>query len=259
VICIDDQWGRRLAGSVALPTMTYGWGEGADWRGALEPGGPPGRSTVAVHGPGGTAVVLEVGLPGDFNAANALGALATAAAAGVAPQAAAAGIGGCPGVPGRMERVSDPDPGRGLVALVDYAHTPDAVSRAVAAVPATARRVVVLGAGGDRDRHKRADMGRAAAETADVVIVTDDNPRSEDPALIRAAVAAGATGAGRARVEVVAGRAAAIEAAVAAARPGDVVLVLGKGHEQGQEIDGVVHDFDDRVALAAALRGGAGP
>jgi UDP-N-acetylmuramoyl-L-alanyl-D-glutamate--2,6-diaminopimelate ligase len=118
--------------------------------------------------------------------------------------------------------------------------------------------ICVLGAGGDRDRGKRPLMGAAAAAGADVLIVTDDNPRTEDPARIRAEVLAG-TGNGGAQVREVAGRRAAIAAAVALAAPGDVVAVLGKGHESGQEIEGVVHPFDDRVELAAALAARGGP
>jgi UDP-N-acetylmuramoyl-L-alanyl-D-glutamate--2,6-diaminopimelate ligase len=116
--------------------------------------------------------------------------------------------------------------------------------------------ICVLGAGGDRDKGKRPLMGAAAAAGSDVLIVTDDNPRTEDPARIRAEVLAGAGGAD---VREIAGRRAAIAAAVALAAPGDVVAVLGKGHESGQEIDGVVHPFDDRVELAAALAARGGP
>jgi len=160
--------------------------------------------------------------------------------------------------------VPDPDLERGLYAYVDYAHTPDAVERALAAARevATARSgrrsrvLVVLGAGGDRDPHKRFDMGRAAVEGADVVIVTDDNPRSEDPAVIRREVLRGArTVTGKRRVEV-ADRRRALRMAVALAGAGDVVLVLGKGHEQGQEVAGTVTPFDDRVALAEAMEPG---
>jgi UDP-N-acetylmuramoyl-L-alanyl-D-glutamate--2,6-diaminopimelate ligase len=145
---------------------------------------------------------------------------------------------------------------RGLLAFVDYAHTPDAVARAVAAAREGARGkvVVVLGAGGDRDPHKRPAMGEAAARGADVVIVTDDNPRSEDPAEIRAAVLSGAAPILGSRAFEVPDRARAIHVAVHAyCAPGDVLLVLGKGHEQGQEMAGVVRPFDDRVVLAGAL------
>ncbi len=150
------------------------------------------------------------------------------------------------------------------LAVVDYAHTPEAVEAALAALrPATAGTlVVVLGAGGDRDRGKRAAMGRAAADRADVVIVTDDNPRGEQPAAIRAAVLAGAGEAGRATLEEVADRGEAIRRAVqraVASGPGATVAVVGKGHETGQEVDGVVHPFDDRTALRAALDEALGP
>ena len=120
--------------------------------------------------------------------------------------------------------------------------------------------IVVLGCGGDRDREKRPGMGAAAVKGADIVIVTDDNPRSEDPDAIRAALLSGITSAGPARandVREIADRAQAITTAVELAEPSDVVLVLGKGHEQGQEVSGVIHEFDDRVVLAAALEGRA--
>jgi len=116
----------------------------------------------------------------------------------------------------------------------------------------------VLGAGGDRDRGKRPLMGAAAGAGSDVLIVTDDNPRTEDPARIRAEVLAGTRDSG-AEIREIAGRREAIEAAVALAEPGDIVAVLGKGHESGQEIDGVTHPFDDRVELAAALAARGGP
>jgi UDP-N-acetylmuramoyl-L-alanyl-D-glutamate--2,6-diaminopimelate ligase len=154
-----------------------------------------------------------------------------------------------------MERVPDPHLGRGLVALVDYAHTPDAVERVIAAARegARGRVLVVLGAGGDRDPHKRFAMGAAAARGADRVLVTDDNPRSEDPAAIRAELMRGAASVPGPPATDAGDRRHAIELAVGSAQPGDVVLVLGKGHEQGQEVAGVVTPFDDRLVLAAAL------
>jgi UDP-N-acetylmuramoyl-L-alanyl-D-glutamate--2,6-diaminopimelate ligase len=144
--------------------------------------------------------------------------------------------------------------GQPFTAVVDYAHTPDALAAALVALrPAPGgRRLVVFGCGGDRDRAKRPEMGRLAAEHADLVVVTDDNPRSEDPALIRAAVLAGAH-VGRSQVVEIADRRAAIAHAVAAAQPGDVVLVAGKGHETGQEAGGRVTPFDDRVELTQAV------
>jgi UDP-N-acetylmuramoyl-L-alanyl-D-glutamate--2,6-diaminopimelate ligase len=192
-----------------------------------------------------------VALPGRHNVANALLAIASLVAVGVAPDEAVRGVAGCAGVPGRLERVGPPGP---VLGVVDYAHKPDAIVAALAAlreVAAGGRVICVLGAGGDRDRGKRPLMGAAAARGSDLLVVTDDNPRSEDPATIRAELRAGAVGG--ARVVEVAGRRAAIGYAVAHAGPGDVIAVLGKGHERGQEIDGDIRPFDDRVELAAAL------
>ena len=258
VVCVDDAWGVRMAEhavAAGLPTSTYGVHTAADWtaHGVVT---VPGGSVLRGHGPHGVDVPVEVRLPGEFNVANALGALALLVAAGVDPLVAADGIASCEGVPGRMERVPDPDHTRGLLAFVDYAHTPDAVARAVSAARDGARGkvVVVLGAGGDRDPHKRPAMGEAAGRGADVVVVTDDNPRSEDPAEIRSAILDGAYAAGSAQVIEVGDRLRAIHVAVHAyCAPGDVLLVLGKGHELGQEIDGVVTPFDDRLVLAGAL------
>jgi UDP-N-acetylmuramoyl-L-alanyl-D-glutamate--2,6-diaminopimelate ligase len=261
VVCVDDAWGRRIverAVAQGVPVTTYALeSSGADWsvEGAVTvPGGTVMRGHGSVGG-GFVDVPLEVRLPGSFNAANALGALAILERAGVDPDVAADGIAACAGVPGRMERVPDPDLARGLLAFVDYAHTPDAVARAIAAARegTQGRLVVVLGAGGDRDPHKRPDMGEAAARGADIVIVTDDNPRSEDPATIRDAVIDGVRRVAGRHVVADGDRRHAIRHAVALADSGDVVLVLGKGHEQGQEVAGVVSAFDDRVVLAEAL------
>ena len=135
---------------------------------------------------------------------------------------------------------------RGFSVVVDYAHKPDAIRAILTALRpvTTGELVIVMGAGGDRDRGKRPLMGEISAELADVVIVTDDNPRSEDPAQIRAEIVAGISG--EARVHQIEGRRAAIEFALAAATQGDTIVVAGKGHESGQEINGVVHPFDDR-------------
>jgi UDP-N-acetylmuramoyl-L-alanyl-D-glutamate--2,6-diaminopimelate ligase len=157
-------------------------------------------------------------------------------------------------VPGRLERI---DAGQEFLAVVDYAHKPDAVIAAVEALrPLTrGRLLLVIGAGGDRDTGKRPEMGAIGARLADVLVVTDDNPRSEDPAAIRAAILAGARAVTGARAEVVevGDRRAAIRHAIGLARPGDTVLVAGKGHETGQEVAGVVHPFDDRDEVRTAL------
>ncbi|HET9518287.1 MAG TPA: UDP-N-acetylmuramoyl-L-alanyl-D-glutamate--2,6-diaminopimelate ligase [Actinoplanes sp.] len=210
------------------------------------------------HGPHGETIDAGVSLPGRHNVANALLALAALVTVGVDAQVAAAGIAACPGVPGRLERVAAPGD---VLGVVDYAHKPDAIVAALAALRELAtdrggRLISVLGAGGDRDRGKRPLMGAAAARGADVVVVTDDNPRTENPAAIRAAVLAGAQAAGGpAKVVEVPGRRAAIDEAVRLAGPGDVLAVLGKGHERGQEVGGEVLPFDDRIELTAALGG----
>ncbi|MGN9775638.1 UDP-N-acetylmuramoyl-L-alanyl-D-glutamate--2,6-diaminopimelate ligase [Micromonospora sp. H33] len=221
---------------------------------ADEIGGEGYAQRFTVHGPDGVTLPAGVSLPGRHNVANALLAVAALVAAGVDPKTAAEGVAACGGVPGRLELVRAPGPVRGVV---DYAHKTDAIVAALAALRelSAGRLICLIGAGGDRDRGKRPLMGAAAAERADVVLVTDDNPRTEDPAEIRAEVLAGAYRAGTdARILEVPGRRAAIAEAVRLAEPGDVVALLGKGHEQGQEVAGEMHPFDDRTELAAALR-----
>ena len=198
-------------------------------------------------------------LPGRHNIANALLALAALTGAGVRPEVAAAGVAACPGVPGRLERVKSPGE---VIGVVDYAHKTDAIVAALAALRELAqarggRVICVLGAGGDRDKGKRPHMGSAAAQGSDLLIVTDDNPRTEDPAAIRAAVLAGARAfSGGGAVIEVAGRREAIAEAVRHAKPGDIVALLGKGHERGQEVNGEILPFDDRVELALRAEGG---
>ena len=250
LVCVDDEHGRRLAAEAPIPVRTYALTRPADWTVSdVELGADGSRFTV--HGPDGVRVAASVPLPGDFNVANALAAIAAAAAAGFDPQAVADGLGASGGVPGRLERVPT---GRDLTVVVDYAHKPDAVEAVLHTLrPVTrGRLVIVIGAGGDRDTGKRPVMGEIAARLADLVVVTDDNPRSEDPAAIRAEVLAGTRG-GRAEVVEIGDRRAAIAAAIDGAGPGDVVVVAGKGHETGQEVDGVVHPFDDREVVREVL------
>lgn len=255
LVCVDDPWGARLAASDAVPLTTYGLSPAAQWRATDPVPDRLGGSAFTAHGPDGVLVRAGVALAGQFNVANALAALAAAVHHGVDPQLAARAIADCPGVPGRMEQVRV---GQDFLAVVDYAHTPDAVERAIAAARSSApgRVLVVLGCGGDRDREKRPVMGQVAARDADVVVITDDNPRSEVSASIRAAMMEGVRTvppADRAEVIEQGDRREAIRAAVDRARPGDAVLVLGKGHEQGQEAAGVITPFDDRLELRAAL------
>lgn len=251
VVNVDDEHGRRLVDLTALPVTTFSPAGGtADWRAANV---RPHRlgTDLEVLGPDGVEIDLHVPLPGAFNVANALAVIASLATVGHDPAALAAGIAASPGVPGRMERV---EAGQPWTAVVDYAHKPDAVEAVLTALrPVTpGRLVVVLGAGGDRDHGKRPLMGEVAAHYADLVVVTDDNPRTEDAAAIRGAVLEGALGGAAAVVEIP-GRRDAIAHAVSVAERGDTVVVAGKGHEQGQEVDGVVQPFDDREVLRALI------
>jgi len=252
VVCVDDAYGRRLAAQATVPVVTVSpAGDAADWR-VTEPATGPAGSRFTLLGPQGRRVACSTRLAGAVNLADAALAVVALVEAGVDAERAAAGVASCPGVPGRMERVGEGRP----LALVDYAHSPDALERLLATcrslVPG--RVLLVVGAGGDRDPHKRPAMGRIAAAGADVTVLTGDNPRSEEPAAILAALRAGAAEVAGSHVEVVADRRAAIERAVALAGPDDVVVVAGKGHETGQEVAGVVHPFDDRVVLGEALR-----
>jgi len=259
VIDIDDPYGRRLADATPLPVTTVSL-EGrteADWRVvALETTASGSRARIV--GPDEAEHELVVRLPGRFNVANALAVLAAVVETGRAVEDALAGIAACEGVPGRMEPVAE---GQDFTAIVDYAHKPDALRAVLSSLRGVGdgRLIVVVGAGGDRDPGKRPLMGAVAAELADVVVVTDDNPRSEEPADIRAAVLAGAREAGGAAELVEVGdRREAIGRAVAQAASGDVVVVAGKGHERGQIVGDVVHPFDDRSVLVEALRARTG-
>jgi len=257
VVCVDDEHGRLLAGRTSLPVATVSVaGTDADWH-AVDVHPAPSRTDFTVAGPGGLRIEGGVPLAGGYNVSNALAAVVAAGEAGLEPAPVARGISGLAGVPGRLESVHA---GQDFEVVVDYAHKPDAVEAAIGALrPLTEGRVlVVIGAGGDRDTGKRPLMGEIAARLADLVVVTDDNPRTEDPASIRAAVLAGAEQVPsdrRAEVLEVGERRAAIAHAVAQARPGDIVLIAGKGHETGQEVHGTVHPFDDREVALEALRG----
>jgi UDP-N-acetylmuramoyl-L-alanyl-D-glutamate--2,6-diaminopimelate ligase len=257
VVNLDDEYGRRLAKEATVPVVTYS-AEGhpdADWRAEDVEVGPM-DSTFTVIGPKGERIAARSPLAGPFNVANTLAAIVALAAAGLDPQTAADGVAAVPGVPGRLERV---DAGQPYLAVVDYAHKTDAVESVLKALrKVTEGKVhIVLGCGGDRDRTKRGPMGAAAARLADTAVLTSDNPRSEDPLAILATMLEGAASVPaheRGEVQVFEDRAAAIAAAVARAQPGDTVLVAGKGHEQGQDIAGVVRPFDDRQVLREAIQ-----
>jgi UDP-N-acetylmuramoyl-L-alanyl-D-glutamate--2,6-diaminopimelate ligase len=256
VVDVDDEYGARLAAHATVPVVTVSPSGGpAGWRVVDADLDARGR-TYSLVGPDGSRLAASTALAGDFNLADAALAVVALVETGADPARAAAGVAACPGVPGRMERVGDGADG-GPLALVDFAHSPDALERLLATcrglVGAGGRLVVVVGAGGDRDPYKRPVMGEIAAREADVAVLTTDNPRSEDPLAILAAMREGADRVPGAVVEVVPERRAAIERAVLAAGPADLVVVAGKGHEQGQEIAGTVHPFDDRVVLREAL------
>jgi len=251
VICVDDDAGRDMARLARDPVTVSATGRVADWRVENVRTVERGAQEFAAVAPAGVHHALRIGLPGRYNVANALLAAALLDAVGVSPEQAAPGLRGAT-VPGRLEAV---DRGQDFLALVDYAHKPGALQAVLetlrAQLPERGRLAVVFGAGGNRDPGKRGPMGRVAAELADLVVVTDDNPRDEDPAAIRAVIMEGAAGA-RELVEI-GDRSAAIAHAVAWARPGDIVLIAGKGHEAGQTAGGQTRPFDDRVELAAAL------
>ena len=195
---------------------------------------------------------VRIGLPGRFNVLNALGAWAAARTLGVAAEAIARALPDAARVPGRFEPV---DEGQPFAVIVDYSHTPDSLENALRAARelATHRVLTVFGAGGDRDRGKRPLMGEIGARLADVCLVTSDNPRSEDPEAIIAEILAGIDD--RSGVEVDADRRTAIARAVALAEAGDVLVIAGKGHEQGQEFaGGRKESFDDVTVARAALQ-----
>ncbi|MGI5257315.1 UDP-N-acetylmuramoyl-L-alanyl-D-glutamate--2,6-diaminopimelate ligase [Streptomyces angustmyceticus] len=257
VVNLDDEYGKRLAeGESEVPVTTFS-AEGhpdADWRASDVEVGALG-STFTVHGPDGLTLRAASPIAGPFNVANALAAIVSLVVAGIDARTAADGVAAVPGVPGRLERI---DAGQPYLAVVDYAHKTDAVESVLRAL----RKVTdgklhaVLGCGGDRDPHKRGPMGAAVARLADTAILTSDNPRGEDPLAILATMLAGAAEVPvheRGTVLVEEERAVAIAAAVARAEPGDTVIVAGKGHEQGQDIAGVVRPFDDRQVLRGAI------
>jgi UDP-N-acetylmuramoyl-L-alanyl-D-glutamate--2,6-diaminopimelate ligase len=244
IVNVDDAWGRRLLETPAIPLTTYGLDVAADVRGvdvtvsddgvAFSVGGVPVRST----------------LRGRFNASNCLAAFAVGRGLGVSPEVIARGISSVRVVPGRMEPV---EAGQPFAVVVDYAHTPDSILNVLRGARglAAGRVIVVFGCGGDRDRAKRPLMGRAAAESADLTIVTSDNPRHEDPDEIISEIVAGIPQGSSYLVEP--DRRRAIVAAVRAAAPDDMIVIAGKGHETTQTIGDHVTPFDDRAVAREAI------
>jgi UDP-N-acetylmuramoyl-L-alanyl-D-glutamate--2,6-diaminopimelate ligase len=248
VVCVDDPWGRRLADSLEGTSLTL-------HRCSLD------EAEDLELGPAGARFTwrgqrVELALPGRFNVRNAVAAARTAVAVGVDPEVAAAGLGAAEPVPGRFEPI---DVGQPYTVLVDYSHKPDALDQALLAARElvagdTGRLTVVFGCGGDRDPSKRPVMGEVAARRADLVVLTSDNPRSEDPQAIIRAVESGIPDSTPLVVEP--DRRRAIAVALDRAGPGDVVLVAGKGHEATQVIGDEVLPFDDRVVVRDLLTPG---
>ncbi len=253
VLNIDDPFGRRLQERAAGPVFTYSLEGRAEAGLRVESLIPTADGLDLVLRTGQRRHRLRLPLIGRFNAANALAAAAAATALGRPAGTVLERLAGLAPVPGRMERLTAP--GAPLV-VVDYAHTPGALEQALQAVRAHAagRLTVVFGCGGERDPGKRPLMGAVAARYADRVVLTDDNPRGEAPATIRAAIRAGVAGTAEA-VEEVADRAAAIAAAIGGAGPDDAVLIAGKGHEAYQEGRGGRTPFCDRREARRALGG----
>ena len=276
IVCTDSEGGKRILQEIvaandrvdpdhALPVIAVSTelppdpgGRVAEWKVVARKRRVSGGYDFDVDTPTGSTTGT-VSVPGDFNIANALVAAAMLDTVGDAwggeRRRPFDWLRDFRGVPGRMESV---DVGQPFAAIVDYAHTPDAVTAVLVSLrrETSGRLMIAFGCGGDRDPGKRRTMGEAAATLADVVVISDDNPRSEEPAFIRAQVLHGARDAARvsgAEVTEVAGRESAIQLLVASAQPGDIIVVAGKGHEQGQEIGGQVTPFDDRAVLSAAL------
>jgi UDP-N-acetylmuramoyl-L-alanyl-D-glutamate--2,6-diaminopimelate ligase len=250
VINIDDKYGAKLADSTQLPVITLSrFNSKATWHYTSITPDYVGAS-VSIRGSGGILIEGKTSLYGGFNYDNLLMAVAIAVESGVDPIDVAAIIPKLTGAKGRLEAVRL---GQAFTALVDYAHSPDAVARVLetAREISNGRVIAVLGCGGDRDTSKRSLMGLALKDGADVAIFTSDNPRSEDPEIILKQMVD--------KIEisapnqVISDRTLAIKTAVNHAKSGDVVIILGKGHEKGQEIDGVIHAFDDRIELARAI------
>ena len=249
IVNVDDRYGDRL--TTEFDCLAFSAEDSNADFAAHDISSDAGGSTFAVtHHERETR--LRTSLPGHFNVLNALGAFAASMALGVEPDAAAAGVAQAAPPPGRFEPI---DEGQEFAVVVDYAHTPDSlenVLRAARRLTGGGRLISVFGAGGDRDRDKRPKMGRAAAEHSDLAVVTSDNPRSEDPDAIVAEVVAG-IGEGT-ELQVEPDRRAAIAFALRSARPGDMVVIAGKGHEQGQEFEGGRKiPFDDREVAREEL------
>jgi UDP-N-acetylmuramoyl-L-alanyl-D-glutamate--2,6-diaminopimelate ligase len=253
IIDTDTEWGSRLYEQASIPALDLSMtNRKAAWHLVdYIPSSSRGMH-FTMRGPNGVLLDVSTPMVGQYNISNSMMAIALAVESGIDPLSAAAALSNAAGAPGRLERIDHPD---GVQVLVDYAHTPDAVERVIAAVRTSApgRIIGVLGCGGDRDASKRPLMGKALADGCDIAIFTSDNPRSESPQLIVAAMNPQSYD----NVEVELDRRKAIERGLNLVMRGDVLLILGKGHEKGQEIGGTTLPFDDRE-VAEELIGGKG-
>ena len=250
VINIDDSAGARLASAVTIPVLTVGTSPDAGVRVHGIVATPRGTAFTLIRD--GRSCEIEIPLIGAFNVANAAVAAAIAMVQGIDDESVVAGLASVPTISGRMEVIEHE---ADFTVVVDYAHTPDAISEVLQAanVASRGRVIAVIGAAGDRDRDKRSLMGAAAVRFADLTVITSDNPRSEDPAEIAAEVRRGAEAVPGSNARVILDRAEAIAVAIAEAEAGDIVLILGKGHETGIDAQGTITPFDDRSEAIVAL------
>jgi len=251
VINIDDQYGKKLANQVEIPLVTISRKDPtANWYLAKADKQQNGYQ-IEIKSDSGEYINSEFALIGDYNLDNLLLAVAMVSVAGMSIDKISTGISKLKSVPGRLESIKA---GQKFTALVDYAHTPDAVERAIATVKSftTGKLIGILGCGGDRDNSKRALMGNALLVGCDFAVFTSDNPRSESATAILQQMTEGLQLTDKAVIEL--DRKQAIDLAVKMAKPEDVILLMGKGHEVGQEINGVKTPFDDRVELAESIK-----
>jgi UDP-N-acetylmuramoyl-L-alanyl-D-glutamate--2,6-diaminopimelate ligase len=253
VVNVDDVWGRRLLSEIDRPVLTYGLESDADLTACNVTHRFSGMR-FSLHRKGGEPVMIESGLIGLVNVSNILAAVGACISVGVPMDCIHEGIRKALPVPGRLQKI---DEGQDFLCIVDYAHTPDALERLLTeagrlAAVTGGRIITVFGCGGNRDRGKRPVMGEISARLSDVVFVTSDNPREEDPSAIIAGIESGLRG--KALCSSLPDRAEAIDRAIGVARSGDVVVIAGKGHEDYQEIGDRRLRFDDRVKAAEAIR-----
>jgi len=243
VIYVSDDWGKKLFAQATIPAISIG--STGDWKTQPATSNSSGYTSQEIQRPDGVSFSIEVNMLGAFNAANASCALAASEILGLPLAQGIKSLRNIKAIPGRLEEVTVSGSAR---VIVDYAHTPDAVATALTAISESGAKqlITVIGCGGDRDSSKRPIMGKVAAQLSSIVIITDDNPRSEDPAKIRSQMMAGIDSEST-KVFDIANRREAIAMALRIAQPDDVIAILGKGHETGQEINGEVFPFDDRL------------